>query len=170
MVHVKAFKAYRPPPELAEEVAAPPYDVLDSTEAREACARLSSKTFLRVNKPEVDLSEDISPYDVEVYEQGRRNLQEFIANGWLQQDATPCLYVYAQIMGSHVQHGICAGVPVEDYALGRIKRHEKTQVKKENDRTRLTYVQNANVGPVFLTFKDDPAVAALMAQVGTLQL
>ncbi|KAG5178406.1 hypothetical protein JKP88DRAFT_201642 [Tribonema minus] len=165
MVRVQPFNAYRPPPEIAREVAAPPYDVLDSDEARDACSRLSTKTFLRVNKPEVDLPTHISQYDTAVYEKGRENLQEFIGAGWLRRDATPCLYIYAQIMGDHVQHGICAGVPVEEYAMGLIKRHEKTQVKKENDRTRLTYVQNANVGPVFLTYRDNAAVNSIVNQV-----
>ncbi|CAM9597817.1 unnamed protein product, partial [Phaeothamnion confervicola] len=116
-----------------------------------------------VNKPEVDLPASVSPYDMQVYDMGHRNLRHFIGQGrvslaWLAQDEVPCLYIYAQKMGAHLQYGVCGGVPVEDYATGVIKRHEKTQVKKENDRTRLTYVQNANVGPVFLTYRDSPEV------------
>lgn len=165
MVRVKAFRAYRPPPEIAHDVACPPYDVLDSAEARIEASTQGPKSFLRVNKPEIDLDDSISQYDAEVYEQGRRNLLDFISNGWLQKDETPCFYVYAQIMNGHIQRGVCAGVAVEDYAMGTIKRHEKTQVKKENDRTRLTYVQNANVGPVFLTYRDCREVTAIIDKV-----
>mmetsp|Transcript_4848 Transcript_4848/g.7282 ORF Transcript_4848/g.7282 Transcript_4848/m.7282 type:complete len:432 (-) Transcript_4848:307-1602(-) len=164
MVRVEPFRAFRPPANIAEEVAAPPYDVLNSDEAR-VLAEGKPKSFLRVNKPEVDLPREISQYDVQVYEKGASNLKEFIAQGTLVQDETPCFYIYAQKMGEHIQYGICCGVYVEDYATGLIKRHEKTQVKKENDRTRLTYVQNANVGPVFLMYRDEAAVDTIVQKV-----
>jgi len=164
MVRIVPFKAFRPPSEMAQEVAAPPYDVINSIEAR-AMYNMNPKSFLRVNKPEVDLPEEISQYDVQVYDMGRRNLLEFIEKGYLVQDDVPCYYIYSQTMGTHTQYGVCAGVYVEDYAMGIIKRHEKTQVKKENDRTRLTYVQNANVGPVFLMYRDNATIDQIVTSL-----
>ena len=158
------FKAYRPPVELAPTVAAPPYDVISSDEARKL-ADGKENSFLRVNKPEIDLPASLSSYDLRVYERGAKNLQEFIARGWLQKDVAPSYYIYAQRMGDHLQHGICGAVSVEEYATGVIKRHEKTQVKKENDRTRLTYTQNANVGPVFIMYKPHEGLDEIVTHV-----
>ncbi|CAM9572596.1 unnamed protein product [Scytosiphon promiscuus] len=163
MVRVKPFRGLRPPPEMAAAVSAPPYDVINSDEARELMKTAGETSFLRVNKPEVDLPPEINQYDV--YERGRQNLRKFLENGWLVPDKTPCFYVYSQKMGDHLQTGIVAGVPVEDYAMGIIKRHEKTQVKKENDRTRLTHTQNANAGPVFLTYRTNEGVDEVVKKI-----
>jgi len=164
MVRVMPFKAYRPPALLASTVAAPPYDVINSDEARKLADGKES-SFLRVNKPEIDLPASLSPYDLRVYERGAKNLQEFISRGWLKKDDAPSYYIYAQRMGDHLQHGICGACSVEEYATGVIKRHEKTQVKKENDRTRLTYTQNANVGPVFIMYKPHEGLDSLVTSV-----
>ncbi|CAB1100002.1 unnamed protein product [Ectocarpus sp. CCAP 1310/34] len=165
MVRVKPFRGLRPPAEMAAALSAPPYDVINSDEARELMKTAGETSFLRVNKPEVDLPPEINQYDVQVYERGKQNLKKFLENGWLVPDKTPCFYIYAQKMGEHLQTGIVAGVPVEDYALGVIKRHEKTQVKKENDRTRLTHVQNANAGPVFLTYRTSETVDEIVGKM-----
>lgn len=164
MVKVLPFKAYRPPAALASTVAAPPYDVISSDEARRL-ADGKEDSFLRVNKPEIDLPASLSSYDLRVYERGAKNLQEFISRGWLRKEAAPAYYIYSQRMGDHIQHGICGACSVEEYATGVIKRHEKTQVKKENDRTRLTYTQNANVGPVFLMYKPHDALDEIVRTV-----
>jgi len=164
MVRVMPFKAYRPPAPLASTIAAPPYDVINSDEARKLADGKES-SFLRVNKPEIDLPASLSPYDLRVYERGAKNLQEFISRGWLKKDDSPSYYIYAQRMGDHLQHGICGACSVEEYATGVIKRHEKTQVKKENDRTRLTYTQNANVGPVFIMYKPHEGLDSLVTSV-----
>lgn len=165
MVRVKPFRGLRPPPSMAAALSAPPYDVINSDEARELMKSAGETSFLRINKPEVDLPADVNQYDVQVYEMGNLNLRKFLENGWLVPDKTPCFYVYSQKMGDHLQTGVVAGVPVEDYALGVIKRHEKTQVKKENDRTRLTHMQNANAGPVFLTYRADASVDEIVKEL-----
>lgn len=164
MVKIAAFKALRPPVELAGRVAAPPYDVLNSEEAR-VLAGGDEMSFLRVNKPEIDLSPTVSQYDVSVYEKGKENLELFITKGYLVRDQTPGIYIYAQKMGDHIQYGVTAGCSVEEYASGIIKRHEKTTVKKENDRTRLTYTQNANVGPVFLTYRPTKVIDDIVKEI-----
>jgi len=152
MITVKPFRGVRPQPELVEQVAAPPYDVLNSDEAREL-ARDNPYSFLHVNKPEIDLDPGIGPYDEKVYLKGAENFRRFLSRGIIFQDKTPCFYVYRQIMGDHRQTGLVAAASVEDYQADRIKKHELTRPDKEDDRLKHISYQNAQVGPVFLTYK-----------------
>jgi len=149
---VKPFRAYRPKPELAPEVASFPYDVLSSDEAR-ALAEGNPYSFLHVCKPEIDLAPSVPLYDDSVYAMGAANLRRFIADGILVKDADRHLYVYQQRMGTHVQAGVVGLCSVAEYEEGLIKRHEFTRKDKEDDRTRHVLVQNANGEPVFLTYR-----------------
>jgi len=164
MAIIRAFRGLRPDPRLVEKVAAPPYDVLSSEEAREM-ALGNEYSFLHVNKPEIDLDPDIDLYDERVYEQGAANLQRMIRDQVLRQDEKPCLYVYRQQMGRHVQTGLVAGASVAEYDDDLIKKHEQTRADKEDDRTRHVATLNANTGPVFLTYKAVPAVDGLMTRI-----
>ena len=114
----------------------------------------NAMSFLRVSKPEIDLPAGTNLYSPEVYAKGRENLMLFRKEGWIHEDAEERMYIYMQKMQGREQYGIMAMASVEDYEQGRIKRHELTIKKKEEDRTRLSDTQNANLGPVFLTFKD----------------
>ncbi len=165
VMRIKEFRAYRPPDHLADQVAGPPYDVLNCEEARVIVSKQGEKCFLRVNRPEVDLPNTLSPYDRAVYETGARNLDHFINQGWLAKDRHPSLYIYGQRWRNRVQYGLCAGVSVHDYAVGKIKKHEETQAVKEDDRTRLALNQNANIGPVLLAYQDCEAVNAIIQRV-----
>jgi uncharacterized protein (DUF1015 family) len=149
---VRAFCAYRPRPELASKVASFPYDVINSDEARELAAG-NPYTFLHVGKPEIDLDPAVPLYDDRVYAKGRDNLYAFIRDGVLLKEDKPCLYVYQQKMGSHVQAGIVGLCSVKEYEEGLIKKHEFTRKDKEDDRTRHVTEQNANAEPVFLTYQ-----------------
>jgi uncharacterized protein (DUF1015 family) len=149
MAVVRPFKALRPVPELAAEVAAPPYDVLDSDEARER-VKGHPHSFLHISKAEVDLDPSVDTHDPAVYEKGRKNLESFIRDGILVQDAAPCFYLYSLRMGEHGQTGLYACVSVEDYQKGIIKKHENTRVDKEIDRGRHIDNLNAHTGPIFL--------------------
>ncbi len=151
MVQIREFAALRPREDLAAEVASPPYDVLDSREARGA-ARGKPLSFLHVVKPEIDLPEDVDPYDGSVYRRGRENLDRLIEEGVLIFDPQPALYFYRQVMGNHSQIGLVAGASIEDYENDRIKKHEHTRADKEADRIRHVETLNANTGPVFLTY------------------
>ena len=151
MPDVRPFKGLRPARELAEKVAAPPYDVLNSEEAREL-AKDNPFSFLHVSKPEIDLPEGIDQYDEQVYEKGVENFQKMIADKILIQDEKPCFYIYRQIMGDHEQTGIVAAASVEDYDGGIIKIHEYTREDKEQDRAKHVDMLGANTGPVFLTY------------------
>ena len=161
---IRPFNALRPRPELAARVAAPPYDVLNREEALEMASG-NEFSFLRVNKPEIDVAPDIDAYDPRVYQRGAQNLQRFIEQGILQRDDTPCFYVYRQVMGAHSQVGLVAVASVAAYEQNMIKKHEFTRPDKEDDRVNHINTLSAQVGPVFLTYRARPEIDALMAQV-----
>ncbi len=152
MAKIEAFRALRPRADVAAKVASPPYDVLNSAEAR-LMAEGNSISFLHVNKPEIDLPENIDPYDPAVYAKGAENLKGLIDQGALIREERPALYLYRQIMGDHTQIGLVAGASVDEYEAGLIKKHEFTRRKKEDDRTRHVDALDANTGPVFLTYR-----------------
>ena len=152
MANIKAFKAHRPKNGLEEKIASRPYDVLNSEEAKiEASGNKYS--FLRINKPEIDLAADVDHYSNEVYNKGKENLDLFIDNKWLIQDEEPKLYIYEQTMGKHKQKGLVAGSSIDDYFNDVIKKHEYTRLKKETDRIEHMATLSAHIGPVFLTYK-----------------
>ena len=152
MVRIKPFRGVRPAENKIKDVASPPYDVLNSAEAR---IEVQGKpySFLHVVKPEVDLPENIDHYDEVVYQKGRDNLFKFIQDGVLIQDEKPCFYLYRLKMGNIDQIGLVAGASIEDYENNIIKKHEHTRADKEADRIKHVDTLNANTGPVFLTYK-----------------
>jgi uncharacterized protein (DUF1015 family) len=164
MATIRPFKAFRPKPEFAGEVAARPYDVLNSDEAREE-VKGHPLSFLHVGKPEVDLDPKIDIHDKQVYEKGKENLQNLISQGILIEDSTPSLYVYAQTMGNRTQYGLVGCASVEEYWKEIIKKHELTRKDKEEDRCRHVNITNAHSGPVFLTYRDNAEINALVSRV-----
>jgi uncharacterized protein (DUF1015 family) len=164
MARIKPFRALRPPRELAEKVAALPYDVMDTEEAR-AMAAGNPSSFLHISRPEIDLPPDIDPHSETVYEQGRENLRKFVDQGFLCRDRADSYYVYRQKMGSLTQTGlvVCAGV--DDYRDGVIKKHELTRADKEEDRVRHIDCLDANDEPVFLTCRSQSAIGALIEEL-----
>jgi uncharacterized protein (DUF1015 family) len=163
MVMVRPFRGLRPRPDLSAKIPSPPYDVLDSEEAR-ALAGGDPHSFLHVVKPEIDLDPAISLYDDRVYAKARENLNAMIERGWLVRDAEPAYYLYRQVMGEHVQTGIVGAAAVDDYLEDRIKKHEHTRRAKEDDRTRHTETLSANAGPVFLTYRATAEIDALVEE------
>jgi uncharacterized protein (DUF1015 family) len=151
MAILRPFRALRPTPENAIRVASPPYDVINTAEAR-ALARGNADSFLRVSRPEIDLPDGTDEHDARVYDQGKRNLDELVARGVLREEPSPRFYVYAQRMGSHRQTGLVACASVEEYVKDVIKKHEKTRPDKEDDRTRHIDALSAHDEPVFLTY------------------
>lgn len=164
MVNVRPFRGLRPARELAEKIASPPYDVLDSDEAREIVAH-NPLSFLRVVKPEVDLDPSVDLYDPKVYEQGAFNLRHLMEHGEMIQEKEPMFYFYRQVMGDHSQVGLVATVSAEDYSRNLIKKHEFTRKAKEEDRIRHIEAQNAQCGPVFLTYHDVRELDRLQSDV-----
>lgn len=164
MAIVKPFPGLRPRRELAEKVASPPYDVLNTAEARELAGD-DAISFLHVNRPEIDLPPGTDPYDDAVYAQGRTNLRRMIDDGVFVRDESPCFYLYAQTWGYHRQVGLVAAASVQDYAENKIKKHEQTREKKERDRVRHIEALGAQVGPVFLTYRAVPEIDNLFRTI-----
>ena len=161
---IKPFRGLRPVPDHAADVAAPPYDVLNTAEAR---VRAAGKpwSFLHISKPEIDLPENTDPYAPEVYAKGAENLQRQITSGILMRDPTPRYYVYRLRMGDHVQTGLVFTGSVVDYDRNRIRKHEFTRPQKEDDRVRQITALNAQTGPVLLAYRNNAAVAGIVANV-----
>ncbi|MBF0448627.1 MAG: DUF1015 domain-containing protein [Magnetococcales bacterium] len=157
---IKPFPGWRPLPELAEQISAPPYDVINRQEAAQL-VKNNHLSFLHVSKAEIDLPDDVSPYDTLVYQTARKRFNEMKENGWLQQDQKPCLYFYRLIMDGREQIGLVAAASVTAYNLDRIKKHEFTRPAKEDDRTRISEALSAHSGPVFLTYRHSKQVDEL---------
>ena len=150
MANFRPFRALRPKPEFAKQIASRPYDVLDSEEAR-AEADGNPLSFLRVIKPEIELPADIDPYSEEVYRKGSQNLLRLKNDGILVNDPDPHFYIYRLTMDGREQTGIVGCCDYQEYYDGRIKKHELTRTAKENDRFLHVETQNANAEPVFFS-------------------
>lgn len=157
MATLKPFKGLRPPQELAKDIASRPYDVLNSEEAREE-AKGNEKSLLHIIKPEIDLPKDTDLYSEEVYNKAKENFNKFLENEWLKQDSEEKLYIYAQKRGDHIQYGLVGCAGVQDYMNDVIKKHENTRAAKEEDRMKHVRVTNANMEPVFFTYRPVPEI------------
>jgi len=149
---IKPFKAFRPEPELVTKVASPPYDVLNSEEARQL-VKNNPYSFLHINKAEIDLNSSVDHYDQKVYEKASENLNKLIKERVYLQDEQEKIYIYRQIMKGRAQTGLVVCVSIDDYLNGKIKKHENTREDKEKDRINHIDFTGANTGPVFLTYK-----------------
>ncbi len=159
MPTVFPFRALRPTPEVAAHVAAVPYDVVSTDEAR-ALADGQPLSFLHVSRPELGLPSETNPYADEVYQAAQRNFARLVADAPLVHEAEPSLYLYRLQMGAHVQTGVAACFSVDEYDRDVIRKHEKTRKDKEDDRTRHIVDLRAQTGPVFLTYPAQPAITA----------
>ena len=163
MSFLAPFRALRPAPDAAADVASVPYDVVSTEEAR-ALAAGHPLSFLHVTRPEIDLPAGTNPYDASVYAQAVRNFEELKRAAPLVQDE-PSLYFYRLRMGAHEQTGLTGVFSVDEYDRGLIKKHEKTRKDKEDDRTRHMTELRAQTGVVFLTYHASPAVDAVVRRV-----
>ena len=161
MVRVKPFAALRPPKNIATEVAAPPYDVLNSLEAKKIAG---PKSLLHITKPEIDFDPIADEHSQAVYDKAVENFRLWRERGWLVRDPSECYYVYAQTMGGRTQYGIVLCAHTDDYASGVIKKHELTRKDKEDDRMIHVRIQNANIEPVFFSYRDKPELNEIVAK------
>ena len=159
---IRPFTGLRPRTEDAAAVAAPPYDVLSSDEARQRAAG-KTYSFLHISKAEIDLPPEVDHYAPEVYAKSAENLKKLVDAGVLFRDKTPCYYAYRLIMGSHTQTGLIAAASVADYDTNRIRKHEFTRPDKEDDRVRQIEALNAQTGPVLLAHADSDEAERLVA-------
>ncbi|MBI5107963.1 MAG: DUF1015 domain-containing protein [Rhodocyclales bacterium] len=165
---IRPFHGLRPAPGRAAEVAAPPYDVLSSDEARRIVHDGASGkpwSFLHISKPEIDLAPDIDIYSPEVYAKAAESLKTMLDAGVLARDGSACYYAYRLTMGAHVQTGLVAAASVADYDSNRIRKHEFTRPDKEDDRVRQIESLNAQTGPVLLAYPASAAADALIAAI-----
>ena len=159
---IRPFAGLRPTPEYAAQVAAPPYDVLSTEEARGE-AQGKPWSFLHISKPEIDLPEGTDPYSPPVYARAAENMQRMLERGVLKRDGKPCYYAYRMVMNGHAQTGLVAAGSVADYDAQRIRRHELTRPDKEDDRVRQIEALNAQTGPVLLAYPTAPGVDAILS-------
>ncbi len=161
MAVIKPFRAVRPAPELVDRVAALPYDVMSSDEAREM-VKGNPYSFLHVDKAEIDLDPTIDLYDRRVYEKARDNLNEMIEQEVFLKESRDCLYIYLQKMGDRCQTGVVGCTSIDDYMNNLIKKHELTRADKEQDRIKHVDYCDANTGPIFLTYRAQSEIDALV--------
>jgi len=161
---IKPFRGLRPAPGRAAEVAAPPYDVLSSEEARERAVG-KPWSFLHISKPEIDLPPETDPYDPSVYAKAAENIARMIEAGVLTRDPAPGYYAYRLTMGTHEQTGLVAVAAVPCYDINRIKKHEFTRPDKEDDRVRQIEAINAQTGPVLLAYPESALADRLIADI-----
>src|SRR5690606_7884889 len=162
MTLVKPFRALRPKPEHAADVVAPPYDVVDTEEAR-ALARGRPLSFLHVSRPEIDLPDGTDPYSDRVYAQGAANLERLVHRGVLVRDDAPSFYAYRMRSADHVQTGVACIASVRAYEENRIRKHELTRPDKETDRVRNIDALNAQTGPVLCAYRGNETLRELLA-------
>jgi uncharacterized protein (DUF1015 family) len=163
-MRIRTFKGLVPAPKHAAEVAAVPYDVVNREEAA-ALAQGKPHSLLHVDRAEIDLDPEVDPYSAEVYAKAKENFLKLQSAGVLVREDKPCMYLYRQTIAGHSQTGLVTVCHTEDYEKNVIKKHEKTRQDKEDDRTRLVDTLDANTGPIFLTYRQRPAIAALIQGV-----
>lgn len=161
MAIVRAFKAFRPKVGLESKIAALPYDVMNSEEAREM-VRDNEYSFLHVDRAEVNLPKDNNIYDKAVYEKARDILDKMIQDGLYVQDDNPCMYIYRQTMNENSQTGLVICAAIDDYINDKIKKHEHTRKDKEIDRINHVDYCDANTGPIFLTYRKQTEISKIM--------
>ena len=164
MAQLHPFRAWRPPAELAREVASVPYDVVDTAEAR-AMAEGRPRSFLHVIRPEIDLPEGVDVHSDAVYARARENLERFIRDIPFTEEDDPALFVYRLRMGGQDQTGVVGCCAVDEYDDDRIRKHERTRPDKEDDRTRHVVEMRCQAEPIFLAYRDRADIDALVAEV-----
>ena len=158
MATIRPFAALRPPKHCVEQVSCLPYDVMNHDEAC-AMAAGNPSSFLHICRADIDTSDEAIHDDV-TYEKSRENLADFIRRGFLVRDATPCYYIYRQIMWGRVQTGIVGCASVDEYRDNTILKHELTRKEKELDRIRHFDACSAQTEPVFLAYRKHEGIAA----------
>ncbi|MDR3364970.1 MAG: DUF1015 family protein [Clostridiales Family XIII bacterium] len=161
MVKIRPFRAVRPAEGYAGKVAALPYDVMTSEEAREMAGG-NPYSFLHIDRAEIDLPPGADPYSPEAYARARANFERMAAEGVFAQDAAPRFYVYRLTMDGRPQTGLVGCASIDDYEAGIIKKHELTRADKEEDRVRHVDALDANTGPIFLASGENARLSALM--------
>ena len=160
-MRIRSFQGLVPTPAQAADVAAVPYDVVNREESF-ALAHDKPLNLLHVDRAEIDLPLEVDPYDAQVYSKAAENFARLQADGVLVREPKRCMYLYRQTAGQHSQTGLVTTCNVHDYEKDIIKKHEKTRQDKEDDRTRLVDSLSANTGPIFLTYRSNGSIRAII--------
>ncbi|GIX42051.1 MAG: chromosome partitioning protein ParB [Leptospiraceae bacterium] len=158
MVRIKPFRAYIPNSQFVEEIICPPYDVIDTEEARQIAKQKGEKSFIHIIRSEVDFPEDFNPYSEEIYLKAKENLETFIKNKYFIQEKEDVFFIYQLEWQGHKQSGIVGLTHIDDYLNNKIKKHEFTRPEKEEDRFRHIDITGFNCEPVFFAFKSENAL------------
>ncbi len=161
MAIIKPFKALRPQPQLAKQVASKPYDVLNSAEAKKE-AEGNHSSFLHITKSEIDLPEAVDVHDAKVYQQAKENLAAFMQRELLFRESKECYYIYQLVMNGRSQTGLVCVSSVDDYENDIIKKHEFTRPEKEQDRINHISISGAQTGNVFLAYRNNNSIDTLI--------
>lgn len=164
MATIKPFKALRPPQSIAKELSCLPYDVMNTQEAARMASGIAH-SLLHITRSEIDCEEGIDVHSEIVYQKAVENLTMFRQKGWLVQDEEPRYYIYAQTMEGRTQYGIVGCAACEDYANGIIKKHELTRPDKEEDRMVHIRACNANMEPVFFSYRAVPEIDQIVSSI-----
>ncbi|HET6556828.1 MAG TPA: DUF1015 family protein [Prolixibacteraceae bacterium] len=164
MAIIKPFKGVRPPKSIASDLACLPYDVMNSTEAAQM-AEGKECSLLHITRAEIDCPPGTDIHSETVYLKSVANFEDFQAKGWLKEDEEARYYIYAQTMNGRTQYGIVGAASCEDYNQGIIKKHELTRPDKEEDRMILTRYLNANIEPVFFSYRAVPEIDAIVSEI-----
>jgi len=164
MAIVKPFRGWRPSPEIVKNLSCLPYDVMNSEEAARM-AEGKECSLLRVTRSEIDCEKGIDVHSEIVYQKSVENFKKFKEKGWLVQDGQPQFYIYAQTMNGRTQYGIVGCAACSDYANGVIKKHELTRPDKEDDRMIHININNANIEPVFFSYKAVPEIDKIVKDI-----
>lgn len=161
MVDIRPFKAIRPAENLSAKVAALPYDVINSEEAR-VMALGNPYSYFHIDRAEIDLPPELSPYDLAVYQKAATSLADFLKKGWLKKDDAPYFYLYQLTMNGRSQTGLALCASIDDYVAGKIKKHEFTRPEKEVDRINHIKACDANTSPIFLAYRHEDEIQKIM--------
>lgn len=164
MAIVKPFQCVRPDERYARQVAALPYDVYNRKEACQVTAA-NPRSFLNIDRPETQFSDDVDIYDGRVYEKAARMLKDWLEDGTFEEDRQKAYYIYELVMNGRSQTGIVACSSIDDYIGGVIKKHENTREEKEVDRIRHVDATDAQTGPIFLAYRSNEAINRLVNEV-----
>ena len=163
MADIKPFICIRPEAKKAARIAALPYDVYNTQEARVEVER-EPLSFLKIDRAETQFSVDMDCYDKQVYDKARETLWQMVSDGDFIQEQQECYYIYELTWRGRTQDGLVACASIDDYLKNVIKKHENTREEKEQDRIRHVDCCNAQTGPIFLAYRTHPAIREIIAE------
>lgn len=164
MANIRPFQCIRPNETVANRVAALPYDVYNRAEAK-AEVEKEPLSFLKIDRAETQFDDSVDMYDHQVYQKAKDLLEENIADGIFIEDTQECYFIYELIMEGRAQTGLVACASIEDYLNKVIKEHEKTREDKELDRIRHVDTCSAQTGPIFLAYRSNSKINAVIDEV-----